>query len=77
MKRYPPALLVELATAVFEFCGELGFLSFAEQRKNGAGQSISSIINEAWNAFAADAETFPEHEVAALAALARDCNSTT
>jgi hypothetical protein len=75
IKRYPSALLIELATAVFQSCGESGFLSFAEQKKSSATLLVGRTINEAWSAFAADAESFPEHETAVLDALGKACSS--
>jgi len=72
-KRYPAALLIELAEAVFQSCKDYGFLSFAEQKRNGVTASIGLTIDRAWNAFIADAATFPEHESAALRALRESC----
>ena len=74
-KRYPPDLLAQLASEIFEACRQSGFLSYKEQKDRGASESVLNTIDEAWRMFVRDAGRFPEHATQALNDLREACKS--
>ncbi len=72
-KRYPPDLLAQLASEIFNGCRQSGFLSYKAQKSLSASRSVLNTIDESWRAFISDAERFPEHAAEALKDLRDAC----
>lgn len=60
--RFPYSLIEQLCRIVSNSCKNLRLMPYSDQSGNSAPLHITRLLNEAWNKFISDSETFAEWE---------------